>query len=69
MQYGLTKQTGALQMASTTDKAEKVSQTIYGRSIVPFTGPIFAIWAFFWPESFGTWFGTIIRCIRTAGGF
>jgi hypothetical protein len=37
--------------------------------VVPFTGPIFAIYAFFWPESFGTWFGTIVRCFRTAAGF
>lgn len=37
--------------------------------VVPFTGPIFAIWAFFWPESFGLWFGTIIHAVRSAGGF
>lgn len=37
--------------------------------VIPFTGPIFAIYAFFWPTSFGTWFGTIIHAIRTAGGF
>ena len=38
-------------------------------SLIPFTGPLFAIYAFFWPESFGTWFGTIVRCFRAAAGF
>lgn len=36
---------------------------------VPFTGPFFAIWAFFGPDSFGTWFGTVIHAVRSAGGF
>lgn len=49
--------------------AASVTQTVMGRSIVPFTGGIFAIYAFFWPEGFGTWFGTIIHAIRAAGGF
>jgi hypothetical protein len=35
---------------------------------VPFTGPVFAIWAFFEPESFGRWFGTIIRAFRASTG-
>lgn len=56
-------------MSDLGDKAAKATNTFYGRSVVPFTGGIFSIYAFFWPESFGTWFGTIIRCIRTAGGF
>lgn len=51
------------------NKTAEVSQTVMGRSVVPFTGPIFAVYAFFWPESFGTWFGTIIRSIRVAAGF
>lgn len=33
--------------------------------VVPFTGPLFAIWAFF---SFGHWFGTIVHAFRTAAG-
>lgn len=49
------------------DKARNSNYT--SLRVIPFTGPIFAIWAFFWPESFGTWFGTIIHAIRTAGGF
>jgi hypothetical protein len=56
-------------MADTSDKAASVTQTITGRGVVPFTSGIFAIYAFFWPESFGTWFGTIIHAIRTVGGF
>lgn len=56
-------------MSDSTDKAANVTQTITGRGFVPFTSGIFAIYAFFWPESFGTWFGTIIRCVRAAGGF
>ena len=50
------------------DSDKKVTTNIYGRSVVPFTGPIFAIWAFFGPESFGTWFGTIVRAFRSAAG-
>ena len=46
----------------------KYTNNFYGRSLVPFTGPFFAIWAFFGPESFGTWFGTIIRAFRAAAG-
>jgi hypothetical protein len=37
--------------------------------VVPFTGPFFAVWAFFGPESFGTWFGTVVHAFRVAAGF
>lgn len=37
--------------------------------VVPFTGGIFAIYAFFWPQQFGEWFGSIIHAIRGAAGF
>ena len=48
----------------------KSSNSNYIRvNVVPFTGGVFAIYAFFWPESFGTWFGTIIHFVRAAGGF
>ena len=54
------------------NKANKVVQQTYGRSIFPFTGPFFCIYAFFWPESFAHWWGTtvgtIIHLIRTIGG-
>jgi hypothetical protein len=56
-------------MSSIGDKAATATTNLHGRSVVPFTSGIFAIYAFFCPESFGTWFGTIIRCIRAAGGF
>lgn len=59
-------------MADSTDKV-KVTQEIIGRSIIPFTGPFFCIYAFFWPESFANWWGTIvgtiIGIIRAKGGF
>lgn len=37
--------------------------------LVPFTSGLFAIYAFFWPESFANWFGGIIHIIRAKGGF
>lgn len=52
--------------------AEKSERNVYANSylrVVPFTGPLFAIWAFFSPEGFGTWFGQIVRAFRTAAGF
>lgn len=50
--------------------SEKPTQTVnsYLR-VIPFTGPIFAIWAFFSPEGFGRWFGTIVHAFRNAAGF
>lgn len=56
------------------DKAVKVDWSnipvgLFGRSLIPFTGPFFAIWAFFWPESFGNWFGLIIKSFRNVAGF
>lgn len=53
------------------DKHE-VSQSVYGRSLIPFTGPFFAIWAFFYPDSFAVWFGTVtgtvVRTFRAVSG-
>ena len=52
------------------DKAVKAATTnFYGRTVVPFTGPFFAIWAFFSPEGFGHWFGTVVHAFRSAAGF
>lgn len=52
------------------EKVAEVSQRVVGRSIVPFTGGlIIFIYAFFWPESYGNWLGTIVRAFRTAAGF
>ena len=40
-----------------------------GRSVVPFTGGLlFVAYAFFWPESYGTWLGTIVKAFRAASG-
>jgi hypothetical protein len=50
-------------------KATEVSQTVVGRSIVPFTGGLMIfVYAFFWPEGYGTWLGTIVRAFRAASG-
>ena len=49
----------------------EVTQTVTstGRSVVPFTGGLlFVIYAFFWPESYGTWLGTIVKAFRAASG-
>jgi hypothetical protein len=51
---------------SISEKAAKVVTNNYGRSVVPFTGPIFAVWAFFDPNGFGRWFGTVVHAFRTA---
>jgi hypothetical protein len=53
------------------DKAVEVTQTAMGmRSIVPFTGGlIIFIYAFFWPEGYGVWLGTIVRAFRNTAGF
>lgn len=52
------------------EKANSVTQTITSRSLVPFTGGIIVfVYAFFWPESYGNWLGTIVRAFRAAAGF
>lgn len=47
---------------------ERAPSTYNVLRVVPFTGPIFCIWAFFSPEGFGTWFGTIVKAFRVAAG-
>ena len=41
---------------------------VHGIRIVPFTGGLMAIYAFFWPESYGAWLGGIIHAFRAAAG-
>lgn len=36
--------------------------------VVPFTGFFFAVWAFFWPESYGSWLGAIVKAFRASSG-
>lgn len=60
-------------MSSSTDKVVSVTQSLGGRAVVPFTVPftggiLFVIYAFFWPESYGTWLGTIVHAFRVAAG-
>ena len=54
------------------DDKPTVSQNVCGRSLTPFTGPVFAIWAFFSPEGFGAWFGTVagvvVKTFRAVSG-
>jgi hypothetical protein len=35
---------------------------------LPFTGTVFVLWAFFSPEGYGRWLGTIVHAFRTASG-
>lgn len=57
-------------MADETKKATEVSQTVVGRGIVPFTGGIIIfVYAFFWPDGYGRWLGTIVRAFREVAGF
>lgn len=53
-------------MSDITDKAAKVTAAVYGRSVIPFTGLFFAVWAFFGPASYGHWLGTIVRAFIDA---
>lgn len=56
-------------MAEKTEKATEITNTLSARSIVPFTGGIIVfVYAFFWPESYGNWLGTIVRAFRNASG-
>ena len=51
-------------------KVAEVTNNITGRGVVPFTGGILIfIYAFFWPESYGRWLGTIVRGFRQVAGF
>jgi hypothetical protein len=50
---------------STTDKPTSAA---YPRTIIPFTGGLMVIYAFFWPEEYGHWLGTIVRAFRAAAG-
>lgn len=50
-------------------KVEQTVTTAAGRSIVPFTsGIVIFIYAFFWPESYGHWLGSIFHAFRVAAG-
>ncbi len=52
------------------EKVAEVTNNFNGRGIIPFTGGlIIFVYAFFWPESYGRWLGTIVRAFRNAAGF
>jgi hypothetical protein len=56
------------------DLGKKIGEAISGAgkstmrvNLVPFTGGLIPfIYAFFWPESFGHWLGTIVHAFRSA---
>lgn len=57
-------------MSDTSEKVVKIENSIWGRSLIPFSsGLFFVIYAFFWPESYGRWLGTIVGAFRQAAGF
>lgn len=46
-----------------------VHQTVSSRSVVPFTGGLIIFtYAWFWPEQYGHWLGTIVHAFRAASG-
>lgn len=57
-------------MAIDKEKVAEVTNNISSRGIVPFTGGlIIFVYAFFWPEGYGRWLGTIVRSFRNSAGF
>lgn len=50
------------------DKASNITNTLTSRALVPFTGGLFFIYAFFWPVEYGTWLGNIVHAFRLAAG-
>jgi hypothetical protein len=52
------------------DAGVEVTNTFVGRGIIPFTsGLIMFVYAFFWPEGYGHWLGSIVRAFRATAGF
>lgn len=48
--------------------AEKTNYSSTSLRVVPFTGLAFGIWAFFSPEGYGHWLGSIVKAFRSASG-
>ena len=63
-------------MSKTEEISEKTGKAVVEqavsmntRNIIPFTGGLcFVIYAFFWPESYGHWLGTIVHAFRQSAG-
>jgi hypothetical protein len=56
-------------MSLKSEAATTATNTVTSRSIIPFTGGlIIFVYAFFWPEGYGAWLGTIVRAFRAASG-
>lgn len=46
-----------------------INKSIVRVNLVPFTGGLIPfVYAFFWPDSFGNWIGTIVHAFRAASG-
>ncbi|WP_187275055.1 hypothetical protein [Methylobacterium sp. WL120] len=57
-------------MTDIASKAVQITNTLQARTVVPFTGGlIFFLYAFFWPEGYGRWLGTIVRGFRDVSGY
>lgn len=51
------------------DASTAVTNSVTSRSFIPFTGGVLMlIYAFFWPEGYGTWLGLIVKSFRAASG-
>lgn len=60
-------------MAEKSNAAERVNKAWPAPirvGVIPFTGGlIIFIYAFFWPEGYGHWLGSIVRAFRETAGF
>jgi hypothetical protein len=49
--------------------ADKSTNSYTRLNVVPFTGGLLMlIYAFFWPEGYGAWLGTIVKSFRNVSG-
>lgn len=55
----------------TEDQSKKTHASNYTRvNLIPFTGGIIIfVYAFFWPDGYGRWLGTIVKAFRETAGF
>jgi hypothetical protein len=51
------------------DTVNTIHNSVMSRGVIPFTGGLlFVVYAFFWPEAYGRWLGTIVHAFRAASG-
>ena len=52
-----------------TDKIANVTNTFARPGLIPFTsGLIIFVYAWFWPEGYGHWVGSIVHAFRVTAG-